>query len=368
MAEQILNPAEFPFYKPNDPYYYEVDNVPLEHLWENQKRLQAQIDEFPLFSMVATKQWVEDNFVDNVTYTERSLTDISDVDAPFPTDGDMLGFDAANNAWTDFKYHNLPFGATITNPVEGDLIHSDGVAWTNRAFNLAFDIADFPDVRLNLNPQGGAGSPAGLFLTSSLEGVVEVVMHAPVMDSKRMWFLSLTKWLIQGGGDPHAGYGTTPPNPVATQNFVLDNVVNVLTVRSEIDRLWALIDADPGVNPTFDVSDPFDSDKTLILETSNLVENSVPQDLVFKVGSAVVNTRTEGSPANYSYAKPFTKSYAAYYSTIATSYNYHNYFHIGRNNSTFEPWGTTYRNEHLASGDFGYIKLSIWNIGSQDKT
>ena len=62
MSEVILPPEDFPFFQPNDPYYYEVDNIPLEYLLENQRRLQAQIDLFPSFESVATKQWVEDTF------------------------------------------------------------------------------------------------------------------------------------------------------------------------------------------------------------------------------------------------------------------------------------------------------------------
>ena len=33
------------FYLPSDPYYYKVDNLPLQDLLKNDRRLQTQIDE-----------------------------------------------------------------------------------------------------------------------------------------------------------------------------------------------------------------------------------------------------------------------------------------------------------------------------------
>jgi hypothetical protein len=43
MAQRVNE--DIRFYLPADPYYYQVDNLPLEDLLSNDVRLQSQIDE-----------------------------------------------------------------------------------------------------------------------------------------------------------------------------------------------------------------------------------------------------------------------------------------------------------------------------------
>lgn len=47
------------FYLPNDPYYHEVDNLPLEDLLENDKRLQNQFDDFSVNASISRSGFSE---------------------------------------------------------------------------------------------------------------------------------------------------------------------------------------------------------------------------------------------------------------------------------------------------------------------
>ena len=87
-------------YGPNDPYFWEVDNLPLEDLLENTARLQAQINEFPDFSIYATTGELEAQFVKIPDYNNRTLEDLEE-DFNFslrdPQENDVLLF--TNGFW-----------------------------------------------------------------------------------------------------------------------------------------------------------------------------------------------------------------------------------------------------------------------------
>ena len=92
MALQIKNPIRM--YRESDPYYYEVDNLPLEDLLENCGRLQLQINDLPDFSVFATVGALESKYVKLVDYNARRLSDLEeDINiSTTPKDDDILMF------------------------------------------------------------------------------------------------------------------------------------------------------------------------------------------------------------------------------------------------------------------------------------
>ena len=105
------------FYKPNDPYFYEVDNLPLIDLLENDKTLAAAINDILLSqSNFATEEYVQDAIGDstqidingdNITlpnnvidwvlqqgYGQGTLESLTDTDLTGISDGDVLVFDS----------------------------------------------------------------------------------------------------------------------------------------------------------------------------------------------------------------------------------------------------------------------------------
>ena len=67
------------FFKPNDPYYYEVDNLPLVQLLENCVDLQNQIDVLPTTEIYVVDAWLSDAFVQKSTFDTRVLEDVEGV-------------------------------------------------------------------------------------------------------------------------------------------------------------------------------------------------------------------------------------------------------------------------------------------------
>ena len=81
-------------YRDSDPYYYEVDNLPLEDLLENCGRLQLQINDLPDFSVFATVSNLESKYVKLGDYNARRFSDLDeDIDiSTTPKDDDILMF------------------------------------------------------------------------------------------------------------------------------------------------------------------------------------------------------------------------------------------------------------------------------------
>tara|TARA_R100000005_G_C4975805_1_gene187270 strand:+ start:436 stop:1482 length:1047 start_codon:yes stop_codon:yes gene_type:complete len=123
------------FYKPNDPYFYEVDNLPLIDLLENDKTLAAAINDILLSqSNFATEGYVQDaigdvNQIDingdNITlpnnvidwvlqqgYGQGTLESLTDTDLTGISDGDTLVFDSGTfvpgKATSDIVYFTEP--------------------------------------------------------------------------------------------------------------------------------------------------------------------------------------------------------------------------------------------------------------------
>ena len=168
MADQIKQTIRM--YGPNDPYFWEVDNLPLEDLLENTARLQAQINEFPDFSIYATTGELEAQFVKIPDYNNRTLEDLEE-DFNFslrdPQENDVLLF--TNGFWrsTDKDSRRDLFPKTI-----GDLHDVDSalntpsnttdghvLKWQNGQWEAAEDIEypylnDLEDVTMS-NPQNG---------------------------------------------------------------------------------------------------------------------------------------------------------------------------------------------------------------------
>ena len=86
--------------KPNDPYYWEVDNLPIEDLQENCIRLQNQILNLPNFSQFITEQKARELFVDKSKYNARRFEDFNVID--FSTYGIPLT--------DDVLWHSNPLG------------------------------------------------------------------------------------------------------------------------------------------------------------------------------------------------------------------------------------------------------------------
>ena len=219
MAEQIL--SEIRMYEPNDPYYYEVDNLPLEYLLENQKRLQGQIDEFPSFELVATKQWVEDNFVSILDYNTRALSDISDVvfDTP-PKEGDILTY--RNGNWvaeTDRSIATLD-QVNITNPTEGQGLYSVNGNWKNQDFpGDVHYLTDMTDYTSPLPPASNV-VPYWSSTTSKWEGRESYISEETITLANNM------------------------PRPLTAVSRLLsvDEAENTLLPRSEYDRVRGIVD------------------------------------------------------------------------------------------------------------------------------
>ena len=98
MADQIKQTIRM--YGPNDPYFWEVDNLPLEDLLENTARLQAQLNELPDFSVYAKTGELEAKFVKIPDYNQRTLEDlIYDIDFSQrgPQENDVMLF--TNGFW-----------------------------------------------------------------------------------------------------------------------------------------------------------------------------------------------------------------------------------------------------------------------------
>ena len=76
------------FYKPNDPYYYEVDNLPIEDLIKNCVDLQTQVDSLVSEDIYVVDSWLS-VFLSKTDYDARTLFSVPDV-AGTPQVGDAL--------------------------------------------------------------------------------------------------------------------------------------------------------------------------------------------------------------------------------------------------------------------------------------
>tara|TARA_R110000765_G_scaffold324072_2_gene415721 strand:+ start:3025 stop:4185 length:1161 start_codon:yes stop_codon:yes gene_type:complete len=117
------------FFKPNDPYYYEVDNMPIDGLIENCVSLQNEIDAIPSAEVFVTGDWLN-NFLLKTTYESRTIGNITDV-ATNPQPGFCLVFEGG--VWTpkllkdtlSTSFDNV----NIDNPSTGQLLKKVSGQW-----------------------------------------------------------------------------------------------------------------------------------------------------------------------------------------------------------------------------------------------
>ena len=89
MIDRLNTEFNTRFYKPNDPYYYEVDNLPLIDLLLHSETLRAKVNE--IISNTYTKTEVDNKLANRYTY---NLVDIEGTDNTNRIDGDVLAWDS----------------------------------------------------------------------------------------------------------------------------------------------------------------------------------------------------------------------------------------------------------------------------------
>ena len=67
------------WYKPNDPYYWEVDNLPIEDLQSNCIKLQSQVNTIPPLASFITEPEASNVFLDKTVYENRRFSDLGGV-------------------------------------------------------------------------------------------------------------------------------------------------------------------------------------------------------------------------------------------------------------------------------------------------
>ena len=137
--EDIIDPIRY--YKPNDPYYYEVDNLPLEDLLENDRRLLQAITsivasipfDFLEGDRFATERWVSK--VAAGPWTFRKLEDLSDVSTDDPTPDQVLTYSTAGwQPQTPVVSLEGLSDTDLEGTVAGDLMQFNGTSWVNIPF------------------------------------------------------------------------------------------------------------------------------------------------------------------------------------------------------------------------------------------
>jgi len=106
--EDLIDPIRY--YKPQDPYYYEVDNLPLEDLLENDTRLLQTITSM----LVWWPNEAEGTFASQAWVNQRVLGDLADVDPSPATQDQILAYDGAEWKPTSIGEGNFEdLGTTI---------------------------------------------------------------------------------------------------------------------------------------------------------------------------------------------------------------------------------------------------------------
>jgi|10_taG_2_1085330.scaffolds.fasta_scaffold17992_2 hypothetical protein len=155
-------------YKKNDPYYHEVDNLPLKDLQENDATLFEGFKEIDSIldpdGDAASKQWVDS--------TEgafaRRLSDLSDVENAFPVKNNLILQRATTlDFWEASELQVSSMGnVDFSIPVLGSTVtyNEDLSKW--QIGQGAYKLSSFPDTNTNILGEGSI-----LFLTSQTEWV-----------------------------------------------------------------------------------------------------------------------------------------------------------------------------------------------------
>jgi hypothetical protein len=151
------------FFKPNDPYYYEVDNLPIDDLISNCVDLQNQLNVLVSEEVYSIDTWLE-VFLDKTIYEARTLFDTPGLTG-VPTEGDGLAFqdgewtpkllfDAAPTVFSDISMttpnsntNDSDKDALIASSIGGTFVwkSSNEVTTDNYAVSSWLDIQDMTD-------------------------------------------------------------------------------------------------------------------------------------------------------------------------------------------------------------------------------
>jgi len=155
--ENIINPIRF--YKPKDPYYYEIDNLPLEDLLENDARL-LQAATSILLQLSESGEYASKNWVNTTAHEfSRRIRDFSDVsnsaDTTLASKGYFLKTTPINPGDPDgpmqwdaepplFEHFSDFTGATSE-----DVLGYDDVLKVWKPFTLVLNLADLADTEIS---------------------------------------------------------------------------------------------------------------------------------------------------------------------------------------------------------------------------
>jgi len=142
--EDLIDPIRY--YKPNDPYYYEVDNLPLEDLLENDRRLLQAItsivasipNDLEGGDRFATERWVSKGAAGPWTF--RRLEDLANVSTDAPTEKQVLTYTPGGGGFwkpetpatflDDLEDVHGHAGAGAA-PNQGSILQYHGTHWQN---------------------------------------------------------------------------------------------------------------------------------------------------------------------------------------------------------------------------------------------
>mgnify|MGYP003628536078 CR=1 FL=1 len=126
MVQQLNNEFTTRFYKPNDPYYYEVDNLPLIDLLLNSETLRAKVNEIIVNTYTKTEI---DDMLSQYTY---DLNDINGTNNTGKQEGDILIWDENSSQYvsrklemTDLKRGYVSGTGANQEPNAGDVLQYD---------------------------------------------------------------------------------------------------------------------------------------------------------------------------------------------------------------------------------------------------
>ena len=292
MADQIIE--DIPMYQPNDPYYYEVDNIPLEYLLENQKRLQAQIDEYPSLETIARMQWVEENFVSIVEYNSRILGGVSDVDftGRLPEEGDVLVF-SEEGTWNPYRvkadgleYLNITSGTA--NAPDDSLVFSDGEKWVHTldtgGKTTLHDMVDFFH-----DPNSSDSDNWGLGWNRTTEQFFTI----PGMPNDEQ--LAIMSTNVNPNGTPWA------QDPWATLKFFENeySFISLQTLLDVADVLTGPWTDDPGPNPHWHETNASYPNENQVTLPGKYNDNGTLKDIRLYQGFKAKSVWTEKSWTHY---------------------------------------------------------------------
>ena len=143
------------FFKPNDPYYYEVDNLPLVQLLENCVDLQNQIDVLPTAEIYVVETWLNTAFALKSDFDARVLEEIEDVHLNNPPMGDTLK--KSSIGWDSFppETQNLSTAFSdvdLADAIAEQVLAFDGDKWV--ASSIVLNITKLEDLQDVTPPTG----------------------------------------------------------------------------------------------------------------------------------------------------------------------------------------------------------------------